>query len=837
MAWENIQQVPCWIPQTMLTDPQAFVYDFYNTADDLDTLLTRYAGPSFNGVDPSQYVDNVVVAGDPNTNYKIVGNTREGTPSLYQCKAYNLSGDYMQEFFKTTHYPVSFIAIANRDAEHGMFIVIEQRNGHVEAVGGTVPPYFSEAFFVDIYRVVVAYPYVQGNWKSWPDVTGKNGTFNFTTLYDAEINDFSPMTNISASKFSAIEEQTEAWHLLSGIPYMQEIYPIYAGKVDHMGIRYGLAGVDPDEYIIVTVEFYTSAALPFYTKQISVSKSSPEPLYLSFIVDDERQVARFSFVKKSAGAYNLDFSSGDSAQLYTWLHSHSDSDDVNGPEPDGQADPWNDVGITGLTKPTASAIDTGFTSMYKVGTTELKELAQFLWSNDFVENVKKFFADPREIIVGLSIMPVDPEVGSSKEIAAGGISTGVYGLPLTSQYLLDDDMGSINIKEAKEAKFLNFPPNTRIIAHLPYVGDHELNVHDVMGKTLTLTYLYDFLNGCCVAEICASGGGTNHRYFFSGACAVQIPTSSEDFSRQYSSILSSGVAFGSALAAPFTGGLTAPIAIGAAGNTLNNGMAMSPNTEYSSGGGAITGFLSSQTAYLIVETPNEKIAGNQKNFIGRPSFMKAALSDASGYVKCYDAHIKNIPCTGKEKDEIEANLKAGVLIEAGSPTPTVTPVVAGNTVLAFMNMKSENNVIGKTWNRGTDEDAILKIEGKQIFDQSILTPKFLISGDLRGYNYCYIALFGRYYYITDLVAKSGNLMEVSLKCDPLQSFKTEILNCETIIERASSSSLINSYFNDGQYWTQANKKVSYIPFLNKHNEELTLPRNANSYILTIAGGD
>lgn len=696
-------------------------------------------------------------------------------------------------------------------------------------------------FSHELYNWIVNNPFIYHIWHAWPNVTGKNGTFSFTMLKDEEIIDDAAMTNVSPDKFSSISFQTSNMNLLSGVPAMNEVYPIYAGKVDRMGIRFGYSGVGATSIIYTYEFFHMGQDTPFLTKQWTGNSNVDNWLYLAFIVDDELQVARCSLVEKTTyggfEVYNLDFSTeSDNAALYTWLHSHSEGPDINEPEPDGEVNPMEDIGITGLTTPTASACDTGFTSMYKVSDTSLKSLAAFLWSDNFVDNVKKFFNDPREIIIGVSIMPIDPDVGSAKNISAGGIDTGIQGLPLTSQYKLVP-MGSITINEEKTAKFLNYPPNTKITAALPYVGEHALDVNDVMNKTLTLTYLFDFLNGCCVAELKVGEGTTAHRYFYGGSCAVQIPTSAEDFGRQYSSILASGAAFGSVLATPLTGGLSAPMAIGAAANILNNGMSMTPNVQYSSGGGSITGFLSSQTAYLIIEQPNEKRADDQNAFIGRPSYIKKQLSSVSGFNKCYNVHLLNMSCTQDEKDEIESNLKAGVLIETGSPTPTVTPVTSGNLVIAFMKMQSENNVIGKHWDEGTDEAHILKLEGKLIYNQSVRNPKIIVYGDMLGYNYCYLSFFERYYYIKDIMVQSSQIMELTLQVDPLQSFKTEILNNYAILERSEDSNAYNSYFNDGQYWTQQNKNIKFIPFLNSDNEELTIPRNANTYILTIAGGD
>lgn len=836
MAWRNeLQATTNNLPQVVINDPDGFA-DAYigKSTSQQQAAMAAYIGPTFSGISENDITAGSLLGSGQNR----IDITVSGT--YYEIKQFYNGSTFgsWNTGFKGDGNTVAFIAIVNDDTQRGLFLYVKKYGSN----------YYTGVYYNPqdgdggkFYTILTANPLVLHNWKSWPNVTGKNGTFNFTMLKDEEIIDNAPMTNTDPSKFSAIVDQTRNVNLLSGVPAMNEVYPIYAGKVDRMGIRYGYSGVGATNIIYTYDFFHMGQDTPFLTKQWTGYSNVDNILYIAFIVDDENQVARCSLVEKvnngGFDAYSLDFSTAsDSEALYTWLHSHSEGPDVNEPEPDGDTDPWNDIGITGLTVPEASGIDTGFTSMYKVSDTELKNLAQFLWSNTFVDNVKKFFNDPREIIIGLSLMPISPDVGTGKNIKAGGIDTGISGLPLTSQYKLVE-MGSVYVKEEKTAKFLNYPPNTKITASLPYVGEHALDVNDVMGKTLTLTYLFDFLNGCCVAELKVGSGSAAHRYFYGGSCAVQIPTSAEDFGRQYSSILASGAAFGSVLATPLTGGLSAPMAIGAAANILSNNMAMSPNVQYNSGGGSVNGFLSSQTAYLIVEQPNEKRAENQDNFIGRPSYMKKQLSSLNGFVKCYNAHLTGLPCTQAEKDEIEAYLKAGVLIETGSPAPTVTPATSGYIVIAFMKMRSENNVIGKTWDVGEQEVNIKKLEGKLIFDQSIMAPKLIVYGDMREYNYCYLDIFGRYYYITDIVVKSSLIMEITLKVDSLQSFKSQTLNCYALVERAQSSIAYNSYFNDGQYWTQQNRTVKFIPFLNSSNEELTIPRNSNSYILTIAGGD
>ena len=51
-----------------------------------------------------------------------------------------------------------------------------------------------------------------------------------------------------------------------------------------------------------------------------------------------------------------------------------------------------------------------------------------------------------------------------------------------------------------------------------------------------------------------------------------------------------------------------------------------------------------------------------------------------------------------------------------------------------------------------------------------------------GYNYCYIAEFGRYYFMK---AIAGNSQTITFQCtsDPLMSFKSQIRTCPAVISR------------------------------------------------------
>ena len=692
--------------------------------------------------------------------------------------------------------------------------------------------YYNDELWVDPYNHG---PIITYNWQSVPSISGKNGILSLTHVRNDSLLDGGSQTFTPEQVF--VSEQSRVGRLMSNVPIGTAIKAIFSG-VNFLGIRKDTATTDTVRMVLTE----------HIQREIYQRSFITDKCYIGFIMDAEQTAGRVGIFfpqydpqTEILTGYSVNFTDTDYSEtdVYNWLLGGLDPDvsdpDVNEPDAGTDPDVQPDIKITGITKPSYGAIDTGFTTMYRMSKGELQRLSAFLWSSSFVDNVKKFFNDPREIIVGLSIMPVLPDTGTSAEIKAGGISTGVYGLPLTDQYKLNT-YGIIEVK-AEKGNFLDYA-DTTVTAHLPFVGSHSLDVNDVMGKQLALKYIFDFLSGSCVAEIDVYDEGEwKPRYFFGGSCGIQVPTSSEDFSKMYSSILSAGATLGTALSTIATGGLTAPLLLGNASNMLANGMNGHPTVDYASGSGSINGMIGCKTAYLVISRPKEKVAGDQPSFVGKPSYITSKLNDCSGYTKCMSVHLDNLKCMDEERNRIEQTLLNGVRIETGSSLPEYELSDSDNTAIVFLKCISDRDVIGKTWETGEGDYEV--IEGKLIYDTSILKPTFVIAGDVSQYNYCYIPLFDRYYYIVSNTIKAGTIEELMLEVDVLQSWKgdasTGILSNSAIIERQES--LNNAYFTDDMYWTQANKEVKTIPFLDQDGNELVFEIPENNYILTIAGSD
>lgn len=674
------------------------------------------------------------------------------------------------------------------------------------------------------------------NWQSVPTITGKNGILSLATIKEDAINNGDPVSNAVIDAFSSLPSFALASNLLGG---SEDRWFIIDGDTEEIPPRWFTRVLEIYLYSAQRVDFDFSGNIvnpdesltPF---SVLASCSTSGNVYLSILVDDENEVAKVSFIHDNGNnsfSYNQEtFSDTEMHNLWIWLQGTYESGEIN--EETGESDSFNprypeNIGVP--TQPTIDALDTGFTSMFKIESNQLRALATYMWSSSFLDIISKWLEDPSDVVVGIMMFPVLPTAETNpSNITVAGIATNAQGYKITDQYR-DINIGKRTIDFAGDGgkgNFLDYSPYVKISVVLPYCGEHSLDANDVMGKELELHYVVDFLTGACVAYILVNG---SCHYSFAGQMGTQIPISKGSFNNMISAMISAGVTIGGVISSIATGGLTAPISAGVAGSMISNVMNMHPDVAYTSGGGGVTGWISNQEPYIRIEEPIPKIADDQKSYIGLPTYMTKRIGDCSGYTKVIEVHLKNIPCTQEEQDSINTMLQNGIIIHAGSDTPSSTPSVSGNIVISFMKMNSETNVMGKYW-----DDNILSIEGSLLYNQSISKPKLIISGDVREYNYCYIAEFGRFYFINDIELNENNIQTISLSVDVLQSFKTQIENNNALIERQRTKT--NKYFNDSMVWTQNNKNIVPLHFLGGSYEPSIFTRDNNCYVITLAGG-
>lgn len=299
--------------------------------------------------------------------------------------------------------------------------------------------------------------------------------------------------------------------------------------------------------------------------------------------------------------------------------------------------------------PTLGAYNSGLLSVYNPSLSELRNFANFLWSSDVFDTIKKFIASPMELIVSLSIVPVEPPAGESATIKIGGISTDVGSTLIANQYM-NVNCGTLNIKEYFGSA-LDYG-YTRISVYLPFIGVREVKASEVMSGAINIQYNIDLVSGSCVAFIvCARQGLNAVLYSFEGNIASQIPIMSRDFSGIYTA-LARGVVDST---------LKGTGIIGSAYQSAMSVMSNSPTTARAGNFSANAGLLGIHRPYVIIERPIQSDPTDSNKFYGRPSNITATLGTLTGYTEVEEVFLDGLACTDEERELVRSALEEGTI--------------------------------------------------------------------------------------------------------------------------------------------------------------------------------
>lgn len=120
---------------------------------------------------------------------------------------------------------------------------------------------------------------------------------------------------------------------------------------------------------------------------------------------------------------------------------------------------------------------------------------------------------------------------------------------------------------------------------------------------------------------------------------------------------------------------------------------------------------------------------------------------------------------------------------------------------------------------------------------SVQNPVLLLNGAYLNANYCYIAEFGRYYYINNATQVRRGLWQYDLKCDVLMSFAKEIKSNKAILKRTAQDEFANLYLPDERRMVSSETFTLYKFFPNgvfSGFESITTPGIYN-YLVCLAG--
>ena len=286
-----------------------------------------------------------------------------------------------------------------------------------------------------------------------------------------------------------------------------------------------------------------------------------------------------------------------------------------------------------------------FIRLYNLTPAQLTDLGNYLWSDNFFDNIIKNWTSPLENIISLSVVPLIAFDGSNATIQIGNANTGVSAKRLSnSRY--QRNMGVVNIKEMYR-NFADYSPFQRLKIYLPYIGVRELNPDDYMNGSIEVLYQIDVFTGVCVAHLMAHKKNKNYVVdTYNGNITMQIPITGANYMSAFQASLNGLVA-------------------NATGNILGGamqGMNIKPSYEKSGTLTGQNGRLGVKYPYVFFDTPQFKAPKGFKDIHGYISNLSVIIGESFGYNEVSYINLDDLTATDNEKQELRQILEAGVFV-------------------------------------------------------------------------------------------------------------------------------------------------------------------------------
>lgn len=316
--------------------------------------------------------------------------------------------------------------------------------------------------------------------------------------------------------------------------------------------------------------------------------------------------------------------------------------------------------------PSIQVIDFGFSKIYNPSVAQMQSIAQWLWSDDFDENIKLNFVSPFENIVTIALVPWGlTTVAGIMRI--GNVDSNIP-VPIVTRQYDEVNCGSINVLEYW-GSFLDY--NATYSIYLPYIGFRSLKPDDFVNGDLGVVYHIDILTGCVVAFIWAiKEDGIKHvLYTYSGNMFYNVAFSGANYMSMYNQQLSattSGInnavqSIGKALGGDILGGVTSLLT----GQAQAKREYETAKPDYGRGGNGSgnAGIFGIRYPYLVQCLPIGQPPKDYTKLQGIPAQINCKLSTLTGYTEVETANVSQLTnCTDSEKDEILTLLKGGVYL-------------------------------------------------------------------------------------------------------------------------------------------------------------------------------
>lgn len=319
----------------------------------------------------------------------------------------------------------------------------------------------------------------------------------------------------------------------------------------------------------------------------------------------------------------------------------------------GNMDPSSDP-IPFPDLPVGGALASGAIKAFEVSPTAMTQMFLKLWDSSIfdIATFQKLVESPLDSLIQLQAVPIDPHNAGTAHIMLGNFDTEAVADVIDQEYYTID-CGTLNVQEFWGSA-LDYNPYTECTLWVPMVGFRDVDVNDIMGKTIHLKYNYSIFDGNLTAQLMC---GNAVLYKWPGNVMETIPVTQRVNEKMKA--IASGAA---SILGGAVGGGGAGLAAGAISAAINVAFAQTHVSRSGTMEGS-TGLLDDFMPYLIIKRPVQSLAAGFKTQKGYPSNMTAVLNTCSGYTEVEYIHLTGISgATDTELEEIESLLKEGVII-------------------------------------------------------------------------------------------------------------------------------------------------------------------------------
>lgn len=322
---------------------------------------------------------------------------------------------------------------------------------------------------------------------------------------------------------------------------------------------------------------------------------------------------------------------------------------------------------------------TKFLNAYVLDNYALDSLARQCWDTNWsLDDLAKYFGNndnPMEAIIGIKYYScsIPRAVNTSGVISLCGKNftvTSELGVNIVKKDIENFDFGSIDIEEYY-GNYVDYD-ETNISIMLPYVGVRELNTREIMGGTIHLNGLVDFIDGSITYYLSLTKNNvTNIINSWRGVCSYEFPITNYDLRDKTNALINGAMSSvssiaGGALMGGLLGGAPGAIVGGATGAmssiTSTAGNTLSAKPTINKQGNFAGSRTSINKPYLIIERPKQSLPENFNKVYGYTSNIYSKFISLSGFTVISQVHLENMGyATSEEVDEIETLLKSGVI--------------------------------------------------------------------------------------------------------------------------------------------------------------------------------